>query len=64
MSKVSMRWSLNFDGLTHALTHFLHEIQYTGLKNQLIKMEDFDEYILVNLKCRNQDPIIQKIISA
>jgi hypothetical protein len=53
MSKVSMRWSLNFDGLTHALTHFLHEIQYTGLKNQLIKMEDFDEYILVNLNCRN-----------
>jgi hypothetical protein len=53
MSKVSMRWSLNFDGLTQALTHFLHTIQYTGLKNQLIKMEDFDEYILVNLKCRN-----------
>ena len=34
MSKVSMRWSLNFDGFTHALTYFLHEIQSTGLKNQ------------------------------
>jgi hypothetical protein len=31
-----MRWSLNFDGLTHALTHFLRQIQSTGLKNKQI----------------------------
>ena len=48
MAKVSMRWSLNFDGFTHALTYFLHEIQSTGLKNQQNNKAKKSKVVLIN----------------